>query len=63
VTISEPWDAYARLSAKEVVARLADATAAELAAVRLYESSHRGRNTVLTAVDRELKRASGRPRP
>jgi hypothetical protein len=45
------------MSAKEVVARLSDASAAELMAVRLYESGNQGRRTVLSAVQRGLKTA------
>jgi hypothetical protein len=63
VTVSEPWQGYGRMTAKQVIERLGDATPAELAAVRLYESGNRSRQTVLTAVDRELKTNSGRARP
>jgi hypothetical protein len=54
VTVSQPWSDYDRLTAKQVIARLADATAAELAAVRLYEDQNRRRETVLSAVERQL---------
>jgi len=60
VTVLEPWQGYGRMSAKEVIARLADATPAELAAVALYESGHRSRQTVLEAVQRQLRAANGR---
>jgi hypothetical protein len=63
VTVEAPWEGYEHMSARAIVARLPGATAAELAAVSLYESGHRGRHTVLTAVDRALKTTSGRPRP
>jgi hypothetical protein len=59
VTVSEPWNGYARMSAKDVIARARSANAAELAAVRLFESRHRSRQTVLAAVDRQLKLAGG----
>jgi hypothetical protein len=49
------------MSAKDVIARARSANQAELAAVRLYESSHRSRQTVLAAVDRQLKLAGGGP--
>ena len=58
VTVVEPWHGYARMSASEIIARTEDATPAELAAVRLYEAGHRSRETVLAAVDRQLKRGS-----
>jgi hypothetical protein len=63
VTVIEPWQGYERMTAQEVIDRLADASPAELATVRLYESGKRSRQTVLTAVDRELKRQTGRGRP
>ena len=47
------------MGAKEVIARLGGADAAELAAVELYEASTRGRQTILNAVERELRRANG----
>jgi hypothetical protein len=59
LTVTEPWNGYARMSARDVIARARQADAAELAAVRLYESRHRSRQTVLAAVDRQLKLASG----
>jgi hypothetical protein len=54
VTIDEPWDGYARLNARDVIARLSGASPAELAAVTLYETAHRARQTVLSAVERQL---------
>jgi hypothetical protein len=62
LTVTEPWNGYARMSARDVIARARQAGAAELAAVRLYESRHRSRQTVLAAVDRQLKLVSG-PNP
>jgi hypothetical protein len=59
LTVAEPWNGYARMNAREVIARAQQADAAELAAVRLYESRHRSRQTVLATVDRRLKLASG----
>jgi hypothetical protein len=47
------------MSAREVIARLAGATAAELAAVSLYESGNRSRQTVLAAVQRQLRTVNG----
>jgi hypothetical protein len=61
VTVSEPWTGYRRMTAHEVVDRLSGATPAELAAVHLYERAHRGRETVLTAVERQLQQATGGP--
>lgn len=59
VTVIEPWAGYAHMSARDVIARARQASTAELAAVRLYESRHRSRQTVLAAVDRQLKLSSG----
>ncbi len=61
VTVDEPWDGYTRLNAQDVIDRLADAGTAELAAIQLYESTHKRRETVLTAVARELRQAGARP--
>jgi hypothetical protein len=62
ITVIEPWRGYERMNARDVIARARNATRAELAAVRLYEARHRGRQTVLAAVDRQLKLAGG-PQP
>jgi len=57
VHVEEPWKGYGQMTAKEVIARLADAGREELAAVALYERAHRGRQTVLAAAERQLRRA------
>jgi hypothetical protein len=59
VTVIEPWNGYAHMNARAVIARAQQASPAELAAVRLYESRHRSRQTVLAAVDRQLKLSGG----
>jgi hypothetical protein len=59
LVVQEPWEGYARMSARDVIARLAGASAAELAAVSLYESANRSRQTVLDAVQRQLRTANG----
>jgi hypothetical protein len=59
VTVKEPWAGYRSLNARDVIDRTRTANVAELAAVRLYESRHRSRRTVLAAVDRQLKLADG----
>ncbi len=53
--IHEPWDGYGQLDAAAVIDRIASATDAELALVKLYEQSHRQRPTVLEAVEDRLK--------
>jgi hypothetical protein len=52
--VDEPWSGYGSLNAKDVIAQLATADGATLAVVRLYESTHRNRSTVLAEVDRRL---------
>jgi hypothetical protein len=61
VRVAEPWDGYRELSADDIIDRIAGAATAELAAVELYEQSHRRRRTVLVAVERELRRAAAQP--
>jgi hypothetical protein len=58
VHIAEPWEGYARMGAREVIARLEGASPAELAAVQLYESAGRNRQTVKAAVERRLRGVS-----
>jgi hypothetical protein len=53
--IREPWEGYRDMSAREIGARLVGASTAELAAVQLYESANRSRQTILSAVARQLK--------
>lgn len=59
IHIAEPWDGYTEMNAKQVIERLTSATPAELAAVQLYESSHRHRQTIVNAVQRALRTANG----
>lgn len=54
--VAEPWDGYRRAKAREVIEALGRCTPAQLAVVRLYESTHRARKTVLEAAERELAR-------
>jgi hypothetical protein len=63
IHVAEPWPGYAAMTAKDVIARLADATPAELAAVELYESTNRDRQTVRAAAERYLKTKTGRGSP
>ena len=59
VRVAEPWPGYEQLNAKDVIARLSDVDEAELAAVELYEKTSRNRETVVSAVDRELRLRTG----
>jgi hypothetical protein len=54
IEVAEPWDGYDRLTARQIVAELANASSEGLAAVQLYEGSHRARRSVLAAVERAL---------
>ncbi|HLY47587.1 MAG TPA: hypothetical protein VKR21_00190 [Solirubrobacteraceae bacterium] len=63
IRIDEPWDGYGQMNAKQIIARLNAATPAALAAVQLYESSHRRRQTILNAVQRELRSPNGNSSP
>jgi hypothetical protein len=55
VRVQAPWEGYDRMKAADVADRLAGANAAQLAAVRLYETRTKDRRTVLEAVERELR--------
>lgn len=50
VHVNEPWPGYAQMRVGELKERVATASSAELAAVELYEASHRARKSVLDAV-------------
>jgi hypothetical protein len=54
IRVDEPWQGYAKLTVKDITAQLATADPAMLAVVRLYESTHRKRRTLLAAIDRRL---------
>ncbi len=54
IHVEEPWDGYGAMTAADIIDRLAVADSAQLAAVRLYEGTHRDRRTVLAEVDRRL---------
>jgi hypothetical protein len=62
VRIEEPWRGYGHMTANDIIARLTSASREELAAVALYERTHRDRRTVLAAAERELRRATAAPR-
>jgi hypothetical protein len=51
IRIDEPWPGYAKLRALDIVDRLAAADEATKAMVRLFESEHRKRRTVLAATE------------
>lgn len=55
VHVDEPWENYDQLGAADVIDQITGAPTAVLAAVGLYEQSHRRRKTVLEAVERQLR--------
>jgi hypothetical protein len=55
VEVDEPWPGYADMNANAVIARLREASAAELALVQLHEPAHKRRRTVLEAAERRLR--------
>ena len=62
--VSEPWDGYASMTARAIEQRLAGATAEEVAVVRLYEATHKRRQSVLKATERRMQQqAAERGRP
>ena len=58
--VTEPWNGYDRLKARDVIAALPRASNAALASIQLYERRGKGRRSVLDAAERELGRRGGR---
>jgi hypothetical protein len=58
VIVDEPWKGYSQMHADDVIQRVERASQAELAAISLYENANRRRQTILTAVERQLELAS-----
>jgi len=54
VRVDEPWPGYRELHADDILTRINSSDPAELAAIQLYESAHKKRQTVLSAVQRQL---------
>ena len=54
--VDPPWDGYDRMTAATIRDRLVAATAAEAAAVELYEATGKSRRSVLEAAERALRR-------
>jgi hypothetical protein len=61
VHVAEPWAGYRHLKADDVIARIASSTSEELAVIELYEMTHRGRKSVLAAVEKQLRVLANRP--
>jgi hypothetical protein len=63
LTIEEPWEGYAQQDSRTIVRELAGASREALAAVELYESTHKRRSSVSAAAERRLKALSGPAAP
>jgi hypothetical protein len=59
LNVAEPWEGYAGQDAGAIVSELAAASREALAAVELYESTHKQRRSVMAAAERRLKALSG----
>jgi hypothetical protein len=57
IRIGEPWEGYGKLTARDVIDRLAAESPESLAVARLYETTHPQRVTVLKEIDRPLATA------
>ncbi len=57
--VDEPWKGYDQMKVADITDRLAVADAATLAAVQLYETTHRDRKGVVAEVDRRMKAQAG----
>ena len=57
--IEEPWEGYSQQDARTILRRLGPAGSEALAAVELYERTHRKRRSVLAAAERRLEQLSG----
>src|SRR5215211_818776 len=57
--VEEPWEGYARQDARTIARELAGATSETLAAVELFERTHKQRRSVTQAAERRLRRLSG----
>ena len=58
IHVDEPWNGYRGMSAADVIDRMAVADTAMLAAIQLYETSHKGRPSILKAVEMRLEAAA-----
>ncbi|MFL5864991.1 MAG: hypothetical protein ACJ780_30220 [Solirubrobacteraceae bacterium] len=56
--VAEPWDGYSQMKAADIIERIESASREELAAIELYELSARNRQSVVSAAQEALKRAS-----
>jgi diacylglycerol O-acyltransferase len=59
IVVDAPWPDYRRLTAQQIVDRLNAASSEEIAVVRLFEGSHRGRRDVMRFTERALNDTAG----
>ena len=57
LSVDPPWEGYGRMTAAQVQERLQGASVAVAGAVRLYESTHKRRSSVLRATERAMRAA------
>ncbi len=55
VSVDEPWEGYAQMSAADIRRRVSTETVEAAAAVQLYEVAHKGRSSVLDAAARRMR--------
>lgn len=55
ISVDEPWEGYAGMTAADVRRRLGSETVEAAAAVQLYEAAHKGRSSVLEAAARRMR--------
>jgi hypothetical protein len=60
IRVDPPWPGYARMTAAEVIDRIAAQPESVLTVLLLYERSHRARPSVIAASERALTRLAGR---
>jgi hypothetical protein len=56
VHVEEPWKGYGSLRAADIVDRLVAEPDGVVSLVLLYEGAHRGRTTIISASERQLRR-------
>lgn len=61
VEVDEPWDGYGGMTTDEVIARVREADAAEIAVVEFYEQAHKRRQSVLDAAERRRRALQNAP--
>src|SRR5581483_10778176 len=63
VRVDQPWANYAKMTAAEVIDRMAVESEPVLTVLLLYERSHRARRSVIDACERALTQLASPPQP